>query len=107
MTPKQQVADGLDQARAAVRRASHALDLGDAIDLREIERQVDLAAAAATDLRPDDKTDDMRRELINLVTDLDGLHRRIAAERRRTADQLGRSTVSRRAFVAYGQRLGA
>ena len=105
MTATADVAEALDQARVAVQQARHALAAGEAFDLREIERQVDLAGAGATDLRTEDRTDALRDELINLVADLDGLHRAIAAERRKTADLLGRSAVNRRAFVAYGDRI--
>ena len=96
----------LEAARIAVGRATHAMATGEGFDLREIERQVDLAAAVATDIGPDQRTDSLRSLLINLVADLDGLQKRIAAERRKTADQLGRSAVNRRAFAAYGDRVG-
>lgn len=102
MTQGQTVIQGLENARAAIRRAAHALETGADFDLRDVETQVDLAAAAATGRRA--TTDaDARSALVNLVADLDGLHARMQRERKETADWLGRSAVNRRAFVAYGR----
>jgi|GEM_PF-3351518 len=95
----------LEAARSAIARAAHAFETGDGFDLREIERRVDLAAAAATDLEPAERNEELRTTLLNLVADLDALHRRIASERRKTEDQLGRTAINRRAFVAYGDRM--
>lgn len=98
------VLDELERARGAVRRAEHALQTNEDFDLREVERQVDLAAAAAT--RPDATDRAARRKaLVNLVADLNGLHSRLLRERRQTEQALGRVSVSRRAFAAYGDRI--
>ncbi len=107
MNSSQQIIEGLERARAAVERAERALKADQDFDLRGIEAQVDLAAAAATEARQtgDGKSAQaMRALLINLVVDLDRLHASLKDERRQTADRLGRTSVGRRAFVAYGQR---
>lgn len=102
MSDNHPIVDGLEQARAAVRRAAHALETGADFDLREIETQVDLAAAATTK-QARQPGDAAHVALINLVADLDGLQARLQKERKATADWLGRSAVNRRAFVAYGR----
>ncbi len=98
------VLDELEQARVAVRRAEQALIAGEDFDLREVERQVDLAAAAATQTDASGRAP-RRKALINLVADLNGLHARLLRERRQTEQALGRASVSRRAFTAYGDRI--
>lgn len=103
MTETASVIVSLDNARAAVARAAAAFSAGDDFDLREVERQVDLAAAAAT--APQAKSEaTARTALINLAADLTDLQNRIRRESLRTADILGRNTVNRRAVAAYGRR---
>lgn len=105
MTDANDIATRLEAAQAAVRRASAALDSGQEIDLREVERQADLAAAAATAEHGGeiDRTA-ARNALINLVTDLNDLQTKLRAESQKAAERLGRGAASRRAYVAYGQR---
>ncbi len=96
--------DDLEGARAAIQRAMHALDVDADFSLRDIEAKVDLAAAAATSVPVGDR-DAAHTLLLNLVADLNGLHARINREHRRASERLGRSTVNRKAFLAYGDRL--
>lgn len=105
MTDANDIATRLEAAQAAVRRAAAALDAGEEIDLREVERQADLAAAAATAGHGGafDRTA-ARNALINLVSDLNNLQAKLRAESKKAAERLGRGAASRRAYVAYGQR---
>ena len=98
----------LEKARGAVQRAADAFDRDDAValDLRAIEAEVDLAAAAATDLG-EDAPAPARQALLNLVADLNGLQRRIAEGHRNAAAALGQTAASRRAVAAYGRPTSA
>lgn len=105
MTTPNETTARLEAARTAVRRAAAALEADQDFDLRDIEREADLAAAAATARTGSPaERDAARKSLINLVADLNDLHEKIKAENRRTAERLGRGSESRRAYVAYGQR---
>ena len=105
MTEANNIATRLEAAQAAVRRAAAALDAGQEINLREVEQQADLAAAAAT-AGHGAEIDRVaaRNALINLVADLNELQSKLRAESMKAAERLGRGAVSRRAYVAYGQR---
>lgn len=93
----------LEQARAAISRAERTLESEGEFDVKEIEAQVDLAAAATTALDgPPDPA--MRDALINLVTDLNLFHKRLRETHAKTAAMIGRTATSRRAVVAYGRR---
>ena len=97
----------LENARHAVRKAVEAFDRDEAItvDMRAIEMEVDLAAAAATDMEGEAPAT-ARKALMNLVADLNGLHRRIAESHRSTAASIGQTAASRRAVAAYGRPAG-
>lgn len=98
-----QVLAGLKAARGAVKRAVHALETQADIDLKEVETQVDLAAAASTNGR---QSGEVRMALLNLVADLDVLHLKIKRQRQDSANQLGRTAANRQAQAAYGRRVG-
>lgn len=93
----------LRAARSAIQRASAAFDADGEIDMRTVEREVDLAAAAATH-STDHNRAEARSALINLAADLTDLQAKIRVESRKTADALGRTSVGQRAAAAYNRR---
>lgn len=96
----------LKAARTAVAKAMIALDAKREPDVRAVEQQVDLAAAAATSL-DQSATKLARPALLNLVADLNALHARIKHEHKAAAEALGEFSVQRRAVSAYARQPGA
>lgn len=100
------VLDRLEAARTAIKRADKALDKDQAPDIRAVETEVDLAAAAATSLDAN-AARETRPALLNLVADLNALHARIKKERNATANLLGSLSTQRRAVSAYARHPNA
>jgi len=74
------VLDRLEAARGAIKRADKALDQDQAPDIRAVETEVDLAAAAATSLDAN-AARETRPALLNLVADCES-RRQIGPQKR-------------------------
>lgn len=99
------ILSSIEAAHAAIKRAVADLEQDASPNIRAVEIQVDLAAAAATSLNADDaKT--ARPALLNLVAELNDLHDRIKLEHKATARKLGSYTTQRRAVSAYARQPG-
>lgn len=97
------VLTSLESAHAAIRRAVADLDRKAEPDIRAVEVQVDLAAAAATSLSAEEAKA-TRPALLNLVAELNDLHSRVKLEHKTTARALGSFTTQRRAVSAYARQ---
>lgn len=103
MTHSTSILDRLQSARTAVSRAALSFEHDGELRIEDLEREVDLAAAAATHVAPENRGE-ARKALVNLAADLTDLQIRIRKASRETAEGLGRNSANRQALTAYGRR---